>query len=242
LAVKEANAKKPIYTMHKWWARRLSCVFRTILLGTAIDWEDWDRLEPWQRDDDGDFIDDDGNKLTDEREYHKRVRKETKNSAWERLYYRLDDEANAVIRWAFTKPIGEPKDKERLADHLGELGVSPEDKEWWEAIDWEVEGQPCRLIKEWTKTCINRRVNHRHLGSHLVTKGIANVTTRRQLPSSHHHAVGAPFALIFMLQFADEVRTNGGTEPVLRIHPSGNAVLVNTCLLHLLATEHGSTW
>jgi putative DNA methylase len=137
LAVKEANAKKPIYTMHKWWARRLSCVFRTILLGTAIDWEDWDRLEPWQRDDDGDFIDDDGNKLTDEREYHKRVRKETKNSAWERLYYRLDDEANAVIRWAFTKPIGEPKDKERLADHLGELGVSPEDKEWWEAIDWE---------------------------------------------------------------------------------------------------------
>jgi putative DNA methylase len=137
LAVKEANAKKPIYTMHKWWARRLSCVFRTILLASAIDWEDWDRLEPWQRDDDGDFVDDHDKKLTDEREYHRRVRKETKNSAWERLYYRLDDEANAVIRWSFTKPIGEPKDKERLAVHLAELGVSPEDKQWWEAIDWE---------------------------------------------------------------------------------------------------------
>ncbi|MGI5818115.1 MAG: DUF1156 domain-containing protein [Armatimonadota bacterium] len=136
LAVKEANAKKPIYTMHKWWARRLSCVFRTILLATAIDWEDWDRLEPWQRDEDGNFIDADGNTLTDERDYHKRARR-NRNSAWERLYYRLDEEANAVIRWAFTKPIGEPKDKERLADHLAELGASPEDPQWWEAIDWD---------------------------------------------------------------------------------------------------------
>ncbi|MGD9496492.1 MAG: DUF1156 domain-containing protein [Armatimonadota bacterium] len=65
LAVKEANAKKPIYTMHKWWARRLSCVFRSILLASAIDWEDWDRLEPWQRDSDGDFVDAEGNKITD---------------------------------------------------------------------------------------------------------------------------------------------------------------------------------
>jgi len=48
LAVKEANAKKPIYTMHKWWARRLSCVFRTILLATAIEWEDWDAVEPFK--------------------------------------------------------------------------------------------------------------------------------------------------------------------------------------------------
>ncbi|MGD9496491.1 MAG: DNA methyltransferase [Armatimonadota bacterium] len=65
------------------------------------------------------------------------MRKRELNSAWERLYYRLDDEANAVIRWSFTKPKGEPKNKERLADHLAELGVSPEDDEWWEAIDWD---------------------------------------------------------------------------------------------------------
>lgn len=33
LAVPERNAFKPIYTMHKWFARRASCVFRGILLG-----------------------------------------------------------------------------------------------------------------------------------------------------------------------------------------------------------------
>src|SRR4030042_5774116 len=33
LAVPERNAFKPIYTMHKWFARRSSSVFRAILLG-----------------------------------------------------------------------------------------------------------------------------------------------------------------------------------------------------------------
>jgi len=32
LAVPERNAFKPIYMMHKWFARRASCVFRAILL------------------------------------------------------------------------------------------------------------------------------------------------------------------------------------------------------------------
>jgi len=33
LAIPERNAFKPIYKMHKWFARRASCVFRAILLG-----------------------------------------------------------------------------------------------------------------------------------------------------------------------------------------------------------------
>src|SRR6266571_2146094 len=33
LAVPERNSFKPIYQMHKWFARRASCVFRAILLG-----------------------------------------------------------------------------------------------------------------------------------------------------------------------------------------------------------------
>ena len=33
LAIPERNAFKPIYQMHKWFARRASCVFRAILLG-----------------------------------------------------------------------------------------------------------------------------------------------------------------------------------------------------------------
>ncbi len=34
LAVPERNSFKPIYQMHKWFARRASCVFRAVLLGT----------------------------------------------------------------------------------------------------------------------------------------------------------------------------------------------------------------
>jgi|GEM_PF-197464 len=116
LAQKEAYAKKPIYTMHKWWARRLSCVFRTVLLASAIDWTDWDALEPWKRDADGDFVDAKGNKIVHERDYHKRVRDtrpsvewhrktngllERPPTTWERLYYRLDEEAERVIERAF---------------------------------------------------------------------------------------------------------------------------------------------
>jgi adenine-specific DNA methylase len=39
IASKEGRAKmyyRPIYTMHKWWARRLGCVFRTISLYTLL--------------------------------------------------------------------------------------------------------------------------------------------------------------------------------------------------------------
>ena len=32
LASREGNCKRPVYTMHKWWARRLGAVFRMILL------------------------------------------------------------------------------------------------------------------------------------------------------------------------------------------------------------------
>jgi len=35
LAIPERNAFKPIYKMHKWFARRASCVFRAILLGAT---------------------------------------------------------------------------------------------------------------------------------------------------------------------------------------------------------------
>src|SRR5258706_8121447 len=35
LAEPERNAFKPVYQMHKWFARRASCVFRAILLGSS---------------------------------------------------------------------------------------------------------------------------------------------------------------------------------------------------------------
>ena len=43
IADKESKAKRyyrPVYTMHKWWARRLGCVFRSMLLYSLADKED----------------------------------------------------------------------------------------------------------------------------------------------------------------------------------------------------------
>lgn len=36
LAKKEGNGKKPVYEMHKWWARRLSAVVRSMLIGALL--------------------------------------------------------------------------------------------------------------------------------------------------------------------------------------------------------------
>ena len=149
-------AKRAVYYMHKYWAGRPSSVVRTMLLGSAIDWEDWDRLEPWLRDEDGDYLglpptdapQSEGDatppklvKITDERQYHRRKRSTGLNSAWERLYYRLDDEANAVIRWAFTKPKDPEAPTQRLSEHLAALGLGElqwgRDSGWWESIDWD---------------------------------------------------------------------------------------------------------
>ncbi|HEX29189.1 TPA: DUF1156 domain-containing protein [Candidatus Poribacteria bacterium] len=48
VAMAEGNAKKPIYRMHKWWARRLGSVFRMIILAAFADQnESTDSL--WQR-------------------------------------------------------------------------------------------------------------------------------------------------------------------------------------------------
>jgi len=49
LAEREANAKRPIYMLHKWWARRLGCVFRTIVLSALIPEEEWQRLDETAR-------------------------------------------------------------------------------------------------------------------------------------------------------------------------------------------------
>ena len=43
IARKEGNAKKPIYQIHKWWARRLGSVFRMILLTSFIDWNELEK-------------------------------------------------------------------------------------------------------------------------------------------------------------------------------------------------------
>jgi adenine-specific DNA methylase len=48
LALREGNAKKPIYQIHKWWARRLGCVFRMILL-SALNEDNLSELELWQK-------------------------------------------------------------------------------------------------------------------------------------------------------------------------------------------------
>jgi len=48
VALNEGNAKKPIYRMHKWWARRLGSVFRSILLSVFGERDDTAK-DIWQK-------------------------------------------------------------------------------------------------------------------------------------------------------------------------------------------------
>lgn len=48
VALAEGNAKKPVYQMHKWWARRLGSVFRMIIL-SAFSSEDESEISIWRR-------------------------------------------------------------------------------------------------------------------------------------------------------------------------------------------------
>jgi adenine-specific DNA methylase len=36
LAIKEGNSKRPIYHLHKWWARRLTSIVRGLLIGSSL--------------------------------------------------------------------------------------------------------------------------------------------------------------------------------------------------------------
>ena len=36
VALKEANSKRPVYQIHKWWARRLGSVFRSLLISSSL--------------------------------------------------------------------------------------------------------------------------------------------------------------------------------------------------------------
>ena len=71
LAQREANAKRPIAMLHKWWARRLGCVFRTIILASLIPADEWRALNE--------------------------ELKSAQIDAWTALYYREHPKANALI-------------------------------------------------------------------------------------------------------------------------------------------------
>jgi putative DNA methylase len=71
LSRREANAKRAIAMLHKWWARRVGCVFRTMILASLIPEEEWRRLDEEVRRADID--------------------------AWTALYYREHPKANPLI-------------------------------------------------------------------------------------------------------------------------------------------------
>jgi len=48
VAMSEGNARKPVYQMHKWWARRLSSVFRMITL-SIFSREDEPEVSIWRK-------------------------------------------------------------------------------------------------------------------------------------------------------------------------------------------------
>ena len=48
VAMSEGNAKKPVYQIHKWWARRLGSVYRMIMLST-FSREDESEASLWRK-------------------------------------------------------------------------------------------------------------------------------------------------------------------------------------------------
>src|SRR5437870_1130147 len=48
IVTREANSKRPIYQMHKWWARRLSSVFRMLLISSFSEQEET-RRNVWSK-------------------------------------------------------------------------------------------------------------------------------------------------------------------------------------------------
>jgi adenine-specific DNA methylase len=84
IAQKEGRAKqwyRPIYTMHKWWARRLGCVFRAICLYSLLDDPSQVNIEdPGQEN--GKLSDYDGN-ASDLQQILESVELENPNSLWE---------------------------------------------------------------------------------------------------------------------------------------------------------------
>jgi adenine-specific DNA methylase len=71
LAKREANAKRPIAQLHKWFARRLGSVFRTIVLTTFIPKDEWEALDA-------------------------KMKRQNSN-AWKALYYEATSEAKSLI-------------------------------------------------------------------------------------------------------------------------------------------------
>ena len=89
IAEKEGRAKmyyRPIYTMHKWWARRLGCVFRAISLYTLLD--DPETVSVYEPGHEGDTLasygdDDDGESDLDVASLLERVDMTDPESLWE---------------------------------------------------------------------------------------------------------------------------------------------------------------
>ncbi|GAB3705201.1 DUF1156 domain-containing protein [Halorubrum pallidum] len=85
IAAKEGRAKmyyRPIYTMHKWWARRLGCVFRAISLYTLLD--DPEKVEVFEPGQDNETLADWGDETqTDIASLMDRVDMSDPESLWE---------------------------------------------------------------------------------------------------------------------------------------------------------------
>jgi len=83
LSRREANAKRAIAMLHKWWARRVGCVFRTMILASLIPEEEWRWLD-------------------------KEVQR-ADIDAWTALYYREHPKANPLIeRYLKDKVVLDP--------------------------------------------------------------------------------------------------------------------------------------
>lgn len=83
------SLKKPVYLIHRWWARRLGSVFRMILLTSFLEWED---MEKEARKKLGV-----GEKETPDEEMEKLVREKMEDLLWEKFYSKNDFGGKTVL-------------------------------------------------------------------------------------------------------------------------------------------------
>lgn len=114
LARKEMAARRPVNSLERWWGRRLGSLWRSVLLAGLVSWNDWMGLEArggdansdsaahpsWISAPLGDEWQRRSGKPEVERPTPTRARFDHPPGAWQRLYYRLDEEAGRVIERA----------------------------------------------------------------------------------------------------------------------------------------------